>query len=56
MVLSLPSEQLPQDGCLSNDDLECSNALSYLSSAHDVPEISELQNTDNENTCIEGKD
>lgn len=53
MALSLPSEQLPQDGCLSNDDLECSNALSYLSSAHDVPEMSELQNTDSEDNCRE---
>ena len=51
--LGLPSSSLPQDECITMADLDCSQALAPLISAHDLLNHSEIHNTDDTGRCDE---
>ena len=54
LLLSVPSNQLPQDKCVALDDLNCSS-VTLLLSAYDSLSQDEVRNIDSEKECIDGK-
>lgn len=55
LAVGLPSEDLPEDDCISMGDLDCSGARRPLLSALDVPGHDEIQNADERDSCDESE-
>lgn len=53
-LLNVPSNLLPQDNCVTLDELDCS-AVTPLLSAYDTLNQDEVRNIKSEKECVEGE-